>query len=102
MRRPRVKPSGKIIIIARSLVARASLSRRQGRFTWSAFGMIPRRSMMTQCRTKLRESRRFIGEDFMFLDPLVANENVDEEGEVEIVDEPPAEGGHVDVGGDCP
>ncbi|KAL0309400.1 UNVERIFIED_CONTAM: hypothetical protein Sradi_5882300 [Sesamum radiatum] len=102
MRRPRVKPSGKIIIISRSLLARASLSWRQGRFTWSAFGMISRRSMRTQCRTKLRESGRFTGEDFMFLDPLVADENVDEEGEVEVVDEPPAEGGRVDVRGDCP
>ncbi|KAL0381660.1 UNVERIFIED_CONTAM: hypothetical protein Sangu_0230300 [Sesamum angustifolium] len=55
-----------------------------------------------QCRTKLRESGRFVGEDFTFLDPLVADEDAVEEGEVEVVDEPPAEGACVDVGGDRP
>ncbi|KAL0439788.1 UNVERIFIED_CONTAM: hypothetical protein Slati_2461800 [Sesamum latifolium] len=53
-----------------------------------------------QCRSKLRECGRFAGEDFMFLDPLVANEDIAEEDEVEVVDEPPAEGAHVDVGDD--
>ncbi|KAK4392685.1 hypothetical protein Sango_2046300 [Sesamum angolense] len=55
-----------------------------------------------QCRAKLRESGRFVEEDFTFLDPLVADEDVAEEGEVEVVDEPPAEGACVDVGGDRP
>ncbi|KAL0437772.1 UNVERIFIED_CONTAM: hypothetical protein Sradi_0485100 [Sesamum radiatum] len=55
-----------------------------------------------QCRTKLRESGRFEGEDFMFLDPLVVDEDSAEEGEVEVLDEPPAEGVQADVGGGRP
>ncbi|KAL0444128.1 UNVERIFIED_CONTAM: hypothetical protein Slati_2135500 [Sesamum latifolium] len=55
-----------------------------------------------QCRTKLRECGRFEGEDFMFLDPLVADDDGAEEGEVEVVDEPPAAGAQTDVGGDRP
>ncbi|KAL0444417.1 UNVERIFIED_CONTAM: hypothetical protein Slati_2164400 [Sesamum latifolium] len=54
-----------------------------------------------QCRSKLRECGRFAWEDFIFLDPLVTDEDVAEEGEVEVVDEPSVEGVHVDVGGDC-
>ncbi|KAK4407917.1 hypothetical protein Sango_0372700 [Sesamum angolense] len=55
-----------------------------------------------RCRIKLRESGRFVREDFTFLDPLVADEDAAEEGEVEVVDEPPAEGACVDIGGDRP
>ncbi|KAK4397295.1 hypothetical protein Sango_1566100 [Sesamum angolense] len=44
-----------------------------------------------QCRTKLSESGRFTGEDFTFLDPFVADEDVAEESEMEVVDEPPTE-----------
>ncbi|KAK4407705.1 LOB domain-containing protein 15 [Sesamum angolense] len=52
-----------------------------------------------QCYSKLRESGLFVWEDFMFLDPLMSDEDVVEEGEVEVVDEPPAEGAQVYVGG---
>ncbi|KAL0313972.1 UNVERIFIED_CONTAM: hypothetical protein Sangu_2241600 [Sesamum angustifolium] len=46
----------------------------------------------------MRECGRFAREDFMFLDPLVTDKDVVEEGEAEIVDEQLVEGAHVDVG----
>ncbi|KAL0421320.1 UNVERIFIED_CONTAM: hypothetical protein Slati_3154900 [Sesamum latifolium] len=41
----------------------------------------------------------FMRGGFIFLDPPVIGEDVAEEGKVEVVDELPAEGAHVDVGG---
>ncbi|KAL0415647.1 UNVERIFIED_CONTAM: hypothetical protein Slati_3396600 [Sesamum latifolium] len=45
------------------------------------------------------ECGHFAREDFIFLDPPVNDEDVVEESEVKVVDEPPVKGAHVDVGG---